>query len=77
MARRRNRRMAQTTMIVLSTLVALSLILSLLGPILLREPARPTPTPVPVMTRPPTVTPTATATGSAVPEFVGPDQESQ
>lgn len=36
MARRRNKRTAQTIAIVLSILVALSLILSLLGPLLFR-----------------------------------------
>lgn len=36
MARRRNKQMTQTIVIVLSILVALSLILSLLGPILFR-----------------------------------------
>ena len=36
MARRQNKKTAQTIMIVLSILVALSLILSLLGPLLFR-----------------------------------------
>lgn len=36
MARRRNKRMTQTIMIVLSVLVALSLILNLLGPLLFK-----------------------------------------
>lgn len=36
MARRRNKRTTQTIVIVLSILVALSLILSLLGPLLFR-----------------------------------------
>ena len=36
MARRRNKRLVQTVMIVISVLVALSLILSLLGPLLFK-----------------------------------------
>jgi hypothetical protein len=77
MARRRSKRMAQTTMIILSALVALSLILSLLGPFLIRQPARSTPTPIPLTTRPPVVRPTATATQTALPSFVGPEQNTE
>jgi hypothetical protein len=68
MARRASSRRAQVTMAVLSGIVALSLILSLLGPLLIRDPVRPTPTwtplPVPSSTPTPTVaarTPSATA----------------
>jgi hypothetical protein len=62
-------------MIVLSVLVALSLILSLLGPLLLRETTSATPTPALPTVLPPTVGPTATATDSALSLRVGADQD--
>jgi hypothetical protein len=77
MARRRSKQRAQITMIILSAVVALSLILSLVGPFLIRQPARSTPTPVPLATRPPVVQPTATATETALPSLVGPEQDTQ
>jgi hypothetical protein len=73
MARASSKRAAQTTMVVLSAIVATSLILSLLGPLLIREPVRPTPTwtPLPV----PSPTPTATSTPPAPSITVHPTAE--
>ncbi len=65
MTRRSSKRTTQVTLYVFSAVVALSLILGLVGPLLVREPGRPTPTSPPTYTlsptRPlPTVTPTPT-----------------
>jgi hypothetical protein len=66
MTRGASKRAAQTTMIVLSAIVALSLILSLLGPLLLREPVRPTPTWTPLPVPSPTLTATPTPLAPSV-----------
>ena len=58
MARRRANQFTKTAGIVFSGLVALSMILSLLGPLLFRAPQPATPTPVPTWTPWPTYTPT-------------------
>jgi hypothetical protein len=61
--RRSSRRPSRVILYVLSAIAALSLILGLVGPLLVRDPGRATPTPLPTLTlsptRPqPTVTPT-------------------
>ena len=68
MARRRGKRFTQVTLYVVSAIVALSMVLSLVGPILFRTPPPRTPTPLPTWTPWPTPTVTETPTG----EVVGP-----
>ena len=72
MIRKRDKRMLQIVAYVFSGLVVLSMVLSLLGPVLFREPATPTPTwpptwtPTPLRTRTPTLmAPTVTLTNTA------------
>ena len=60
MARRRGKSLSQITLYVVSAIVALSMVLSLLGPILFRTPPARTPTPLPTWT--PWPTPTVTET---------------
>jgi len=70
MIRKRDKRLLQIIVYVFSALVVLSMVLSLLEPVLLREPATPTPTwpptwtptSAPSATPSPTWTPTATLT---------------
>lgn len=59
MALKRPRRTTQTIAYIFSAIVALSMILSLLGPILMGTPSQPTPTYPPTWTPLPTWTPTA------------------
>lgn len=58
MARRRANQFTKTAGIVFSALVAVSMVLSLLGPLLFRAPRPATPTPAPTWTPWPTYTPT-------------------
>jgi hypothetical protein len=63
MARKRGKSVTEKIAYVLSAIVALSMLLGLLGPILIKEPTYPTPTWPPTWTPPPTWTqPPATAT---------------
>ena len=66
MARRRGKRFTQVTLNVVSAIGALSMVLSLVGPILFRTPPARTPTPLPTWTPWPTPTVTETPTGEAV-----------
>ena len=65
MIRKRDKRLLQTIVYVFSALVVLSMVLSLLEPVLLREPATPTPTWPPTWT--PTLTPTPSPTSTGTP----------
>lgn len=67
MIRKRDKRTLQIIVYAFSALVVLSMVLSLLGPVLLREPATPTPTWPPTWTptsAPPSATPSPTSTGT-------------
>lgn len=74
MARRGNARFTQVTLYVVSAIVALSMVLSLLGPILFRTPQPPTPTPLPTWTPwpTPTLTPAPSETPAGLPTAVLP-----
>jgi hypothetical protein len=63
MARKRDKRLLRTVAYVFSGLVVLSMVLSLLGPVLFRESATPTPTWPPTWTAT-SVAPTLTPTGT-------------
>jgi len=65
MARKQSKRATQIAVYMFSALVALSLIISLLGPVLFRTPVRPTATFTPTWT--PFSTSTRTPTGTPVP----------
>jgi hypothetical protein len=67
MARGRRGRFTRTVVYVLSAIVALSMIIGLLGPVLVREPRRPTPTPLPTWTPTREWTPTPTLTPTLTP----------
>jgi hypothetical protein len=68
MTQRQRRSTTQTIAFVFTAIVALSMILSLLGPIFLRSPSQPTPTPPPTWTPLPTYTPTPVITDTPTPE---------
>ena len=63
MTRRRERRTTETILYVLTAIVALSMVIGLVGPILIREPVEPTPTWPPTWT----FTPAPTRTPTQVP----------
>jgi hypothetical protein len=62
MTQRQRKSTSQTLAFVFTAIVALSMILSLVGPIVLRTPTQPTPTPPPTWTPLPTLTPTPPVT---------------
>jgi hypothetical protein len=70
MARRQDKRVIQWVAYGLSAVVTLTMIISLVGPVLIQEPATPTPTwtPEPTWTPlpTPTLTPTAVSFGSSL-----------
>ena len=65
MTRRRNKQWTNKVVYALTAIVALSMILGLVGPLLIREPLQPTPTPTPTWA--PTLTPTMEATPTPQP----------